>query len=151
MSVIRQAVIRACVRQSAARASLRVLFVTAVCAGLLSPFIGVLLDHHFAERYGSHVHVYFGASHQKHTHLYERAHSDTNVGQTSAVVQGRAVAVISEDSGSPNVNIALGLSGTEGDKFGPAREATTLWRVAPGDTFALTGRDVPPLDQPPRA
>lgn len=129
----------------------RILVAMVICLGLLSPFIGVLMDHHFAERYSGHVHIYFQASPPEHVHQYERQHSDTQAVRTLAADPGRAVAVISEDSDSPAVNIALGLSGTEGDSSGPARAATILWRVLVTDTFVLSGRHVPPLDQPPRA
>ena len=151
MNVIRQAAVRACARQSAPWTALRVLFVTALCLGLLTPFIGAAMDHHFAERYSGHVHIYFGANPPKHMHLYERPHSHTHIDESLHGDEGRAVAVISEDSDSPIVTIALGLSGTEGNESGPAREATTLWRVHFEDVLVLSGRDVPPLDQPPRA
>ncbi len=151
MNVIRQTVLRACARQSAHRAALRVLFVTALILGLLTPFIGAVTDHHFAERYGGHVHVYFGANPPEHAHRYERPHSDSRVERALSVEQGDSVAVISEDSDSLIVTIALGLSGIDGNQSGPSRDATTLWRIPTLDAFVLSGRDVPPLDQPPRA
>ena len=42
--------------------------------GLLLPFLGPVVDHHFAERHPAHQHIYLGAAVPEHQHRYQAAH-----------------------------------------------------------------------------
>ena len=42
--------------------------------GLLLPFLGPVVDHHFAERHPAHQHIYLGAAVPEHQHSYQAAH-----------------------------------------------------------------------------
>lgn len=42
--------------------------------GLFLPFLGPVVDHHFAERHPAHQHLYLGAAVPEHQHLYQAAH-----------------------------------------------------------------------------
>ena len=53
--------------------SLPLLALLAVALLLVSAF-GPMLDHHFAERYPSHGHLYLGAADSGHSHPFEQAH-----------------------------------------------------------------------------
>ena len=112
----------------------------AVCAALLLPAFGPLLDHHLAERQPGHAHVYVGRAVPDHTHPYEVHHRHAHSGSANGNGGADGILYLTSHDG-----IGSGLTGATAslaqDSLGP---------LTPEDA-PLQGRfhgDAPPDDAP---
>ncbi len=150
----RKSGVRAVLTQSAVQATAGVL-----ALALMAPFFGPIVDHHFAERFPHHGHIYVSSAEPDHVHAYAIPHHHHDDGHSHVHVDGEAggpeapladiLFFVSNDGMShgpmtlvvPPVtdNLAPSVPEDRGSPFPP-----------PGDDAPLAGVSVPPLDQPPR-
>ena len=123
-------------------------------AALALSSLGLMLDHHFAERHPGHRHLYLGTALPDHSHSYQSSHSHYGVwmyvpADAGSPTDGIAIVMPNDGSGHVAVDIAsplvfhpLRLGGDDG---GP------LLKTSSGGDFALTGVIIAPSKRPPRA
>jgi hypothetical protein len=68
------------------------LIIVAVVYLLLAPFLGPMLDHHFAERQHNHQHIHFGSGGTKHVHFYDLLHLHSHTHNTPVIPPSNGLA-----------------------------------------------------------
>ena len=151
----RKSSVRAVLVQSAVQATAGVL-----ALALMAPFLGPVVDHHFAERFPHHGHIYVSSAEPDHVHAYAIPHHHHDDGHSH--VHGDAgdsepgelladiLFFVSNDGMThgpmtlvvPPVtdNLAPAVPEDRGSPFPP-----------PGDDSPMAGVSVAPLDEPPQA
>jgi hypothetical protein len=135
------------------------LIIIVVLYALFTPFLGPMLDHHFAERQHNHQHIYFGSASAKHTHFYELLDLHSHTHNTPIIPPSNA----SESNESPNEVIYLtfqdGIEQSLPSLTIPGLQVDFALPDLGGHHFLLspTGQDsippeifIPPPKRPPR-
>jgi hypothetical protein len=135
------------------------LIIVAVVYALLAPFLGPMLDHHFAEQQYNHQHIYFGTTGTKHVHFYELLHphshahhapiTPTSNGPASNELPNEVVYLTSQDGAGQSVSYLTATSLYIDFVFPGLGDSRSLLRS--------TGQDglppeifIPPPKRPPR-
>jgi len=124
------------------------LLATALYA-LFLPFLGALLDHHFAERQPGHLHIYPGGVPVEHPHPYEATHAHGEIGDASDGLkssEGGIIFLPSDEEGAPGPN-GLGLAAAVLGMLIVLFIPPTLKRLLPQDRKAFS--HFTPLQEPP--
>ena len=118
-------------------------------AVLLLSSLGPMVDHHFAERYPAHGHLFLDGADGEHTHPFE--HSHIHYDELYALAPGDENIIFFapyDGSGHAHADLAVpvsSLSPLYSDGSGP------LLGNRGYDATRLRGIAVPPLRQPPKA
>ena len=127
---------------------------------LMAPFFGPVVDHHFAERFPHHGHIYVASAEPDHVHAYaipHHHHDDRHshvdaaappAGDAEAPVPG-IVFVVSND-GMTQAPMRLVVPPVTHDLTPPVPEDRGSPFPPPGDDAPMAGVAVPPADEPPR-
>ena len=122
-------------------------------AALALSSLGPMLDHHFAERYPGHQHLYLGTALPDHSHNYQNAHAHYGSWMYGPAATGSpsdgvvflmandGMGHVAADISAPLLVRPLRLGGDGGG---------SILQPFAGDD-ALTGVVVPPSKRPPRA
>lgn len=117
---------------------------------LLAPIIGPNFDHHFAERFPGHGHVYLGPAPAAHVHVFDRPHDEGQLVVDRGAALSHIVAVFDLDAGAQSGTAAFRFTGVletgqiqAGDPSGPLFEIGS-------NSHALSSATVPPPEQPPK-
>ena len=147
--------VRAVLVQSAVQATAGVL-----ALAMMAPFFGPLLDHHFAERFPHHGHIYVTSGEPDHLHAYavphhhhDDGHSHVHAGGAepgeAAAPAGGILFFVSND-GVTQAPMSIVVPPVTHDLTPPVPEDRGSPFPPPGDDAPMAGIAVPPPDEPPR-
>ena len=147
--------IRAVLVRTAVQATVGIL-----ALALMAPFFGPIVDHHFAERFPHHGHIYVSSAEPDHVHAYSvphhhhddghsHVHADAAAGDAETPVPG-IIFFVSND-GLTQAPMSLVVPPVTHDLAPPVPEDRGSPFPPPGDDAPMTGVAVPPPDEPPRA
>jgi hypothetical protein len=136
------------------------LFLAAALFALFLPFLGPMLDHHVAERYPYHAHIYFSPTATEHVHFYEDGdlpvhhHEGSNRGAETLPREdsGKAeVVYLTANDGWGQSATSLAITSLHVDVLYPAPDNSRfLLGFGEGDNLPPEAF-VPPPRIPPRA
>ena len=112
--------------------------------GMLAPFFGPAVDHHFVDRSPAHAHVFVGVATNDHVHLPPLAFGDHD---HSSGVNGDGVSVLSTSVSS--AQSPLTLDGATIESLIPSYESH-LTALYFGELPVADGQVIAPLGRPPR-
>ncbi len=115
--------------------------------GLLAPFFGPAIDHHFADRSPGHAHIFAGDATNNHTHSLALALASGGHDHVSGV-NGDGISVLST-SVSP-AHSPLTLDGAALESLVP-RYDNRLTALYAGELSVADGQVIAPPGRPPRA
>ena len=147
--------VRAVLARSAVQATAGVLTLA-----LMAPFFGPLFDHHFAERFPHHGHIYVSSAGPDHVHAYAVPHHHDDGrshvhggaaagGDSEAPVPG-IVYLVSND-GLTHAPMSIVVPPVTDDLAPQFPEDGGARFAPPGDDAPLAGVAVPPAGKPPKA
>ena len=114
--------------------------------GLLAPFFGPAIDHHFVDRSPAHAHIFVGDATNEHVHLSALTLASDDHDHSSGV-NGDGVSVLSTSVSS--AQSPLTLDGATIESLIPSYESH-LTALYFGELPVADGQVIAPLGRPPR-
>lgn len=130
------------------------LFSTLVFIPLLMIITGPALDHHFAERNGTHPHAHSALAHANHDHEFEHSHShstkdrhaQTEYAASSVITPVLSINQANSDGSQQTTQTNANLSSNSGEPIGNSSLVPSFSETPP-----LPGQISSPVKNPPRS